>query len=195
MNRTIEYYNQNARSFYDRTINSDQAQSYKAFLKYLPNHAHILDAGCGSGRDSRYFLDQGYQVSAFDASTAMIELASRLTGLEITHQTFQEMKGEAIFDGIWAQASLLHVPYEETPDVYSKINHALKPGGIFFGSYKYGYEPMPTETRDFWLMDEERLKGYLEEQFEIIEIWTQESVTNVDPSPFKKWLCFVARKI
>lgn len=193
MNRTIEYYNKNAEAFHERTKESDQSVSYVKFLALLTSGAHILDAGCGSGRDSIYFLNQGYQLSAFDASEAMVALSTRLTGIDVKLHTFQDMPYENAFDAIWAQASLLHVPYAQTVQVFTNIHRALKPGGIFYGSYKYGYDPMPTETRDFWLMDEERLKEYLGPQFELIETYTRESHTNVDPSPYKMWLHFLAR--
>jgi SAM-dependent methyltransferase len=195
MHRTIDYYNINAEKFDELTKNIDMSAVCETFLKYIPTTADILDAGCGSGRDSIYFLDRGYQVSAFDASEKMAALASQLTGLDVKVNTFLEMQYKEDFDGIWAQSSLLHVPYEETEEVYTLLHKALKPEGIFYGSYKYGYEPLSTEERDFWLMDEERAAGYLQGKFTILEMWTREARTNMDACPYKKWLNFVARKI
>ncbi|WP_085065632.1 class I SAM-dependent methyltransferase [Rickettsia peacockii] len=71
--KNIQYYNNNAQEFYSRTINADLSDNYKAFTSYLPEQAHILDAGCGVGRDTKYFLSQRYQVTAFDGSTEMVK--------------------------------------------------------------------------------------------------------------------------
>jgi SAM-dependent methyltransferase len=193
--KTIEYYNSNAQSFYDRTINADISDSYKKFLEYMREKAHILDAGCGIGRDTKYFLSQGYQVTAFDASEKMVELASKETGANVVHSTFQDLNFDQIFDGIWAQASLLHIPYDETRDVYRKIHQSLKPHGVFYASYKYGADFMPTEERDFYNMNEETIKPYLSEFFDIIEIWTKkDNRSKVAPSPEGSWLNFIVRK-
>lgn len=134
--KTINYYNNNAQSFYRRTIGAELSESYDAFLKYLPYKAHILDAGCGVGRDSKYFFNKGYSVTAFDASREMVALASQETGLNVLHLCFEDLVFQNEFDGVWAQASLLHIPYHETRVVYEKIYRALKPQGFFFASYK-----------------------------------------------------------
>jgi SAM-dependent methyltransferase len=196
MNKTINYYNDNAQAFYERTIGADLSDSYQAFLKYLPDNPYILDAGCGSGRDSKFFLKEGCAVTAFDASQAMAALAAKETGLNVLNMTFQEMNFHQEFDGVWAQASLLHIPYQETRKIYEKIHHALKPGGIFYAAYKYGQEYMPTEERDFWNMDEEKVKPYLAGLFEIIEIWTTPDKTSkIVTSPSGLWLKFIGRKV
>ncbi len=196
MSKTIDYYNQNAQAFYDRTISADISESYQKFLKLLPEKAYILDAGCGVGRDTKYFLSQGYKVSAFDASEEMVQFATRETGLDVMQLKYQDLNFQNCFDGIWAQASLLHVPYEETRNVYRKIHKALRPGGIFFASYKYGSSSMPTVDRDFWNMTEITIKPFLTVFFEICEIWIEEDTrSKVAPSKDQKWLNFLARKI
>ncbi|MGN7619895.1 class I SAM-dependent methyltransferase [Rickettsia amblyommatis] len=110
MMKNIQYYNNNAQEFYSRTINADLSDNYKAFTSYLPEQAHILDAGCGVGRDTKYFLSQRYQVTAFDGSTEMVKLATKETGIDVLHSTFQDIDFKESFDGVWAQATLLHVP-------------------------------------------------------------------------------------
>ena len=119
--KNIQYYNNNAQEFYSRTINADLSDNYKAFTNYLPEQAHILDAGCGVGRDTKYFLSQRYQVTAFDGSTEMVKLATKETGIDVLHSTFQDIDFKESFDGVWAQATLLHVPYNETINVYKKF--------------------------------------------------------------------------
>lgn len=90
------------------------------------------------GRDTKYFLSKGYSVKAFDASEKMAEIASKETGLEIMNLTFQELNFKNTFDAVWAQASLLHISYHMTREVYQKIHSSLKENGIFYTSYKYG---------------------------------------------------------
>ena len=79
---TIEFYNKHAKDFYLDTLNADMSMQYSYFEAHLNKGARILDAGCGSGRDCLYFLQQGYQVEAFDASEKMVVFSSKLT-LEI----------------------------------------------------------------------------------------------------------------
>ncbi len=195
MTKSVQYYNNNAQAFYDRTINADISNSYEAFLKRLPINAHILDAGCGVGRDSKYFLSKGYSVTAFDASEEMTSIASKETGLNVQKLMFQDMNFDEIFDGVWAQASLLHIPYQETRKVYEGIYRSLKPGGIFYASYKYGLDHMPTLERDFWNMNEENVKPYFEDIFDIVEIWTEpDTRSKVSPSQEGMWLNFIVKK-
>lgn len=151
--KNIQYYDNNALDFFNRTINLDLSDSYKEFISYLPQKAHILDAGCGAGRDTKYFLSKNYEVTAFDASKEMVKLASKESGINVLHLAFQDINFEKMFDGVWAQASLLHVPYNETKDVYKKIHHALKPNGIFYACYTHGENLIQTGERDFYNMN------------------------------------------
>ena len=93
---------------------------------------------CGSGRDSKAFLDAGYDVVSFDASIEMCKRASKLTGREVKNMRFEDMSFESDFDGIWASATLLHVPMTELPKIMQKMNTALKNGGVMYASFKYG---------------------------------------------------------
>ncbi len=193
--KTIDFYNKNAKSFYDRTVGIDLSETYDRFLAYLPTQSHILDAGCGTGRDSKYFLSKGHSVMAFDASQEMCTLASKETGLSVQHLTFQDMSFNQEFEGVWANASLLHLPYGETKEVYRKIHEALLPNGIFYGCYKYGDDYMPTPEREFWNMNETTILPYFEELFEVIEIWKEKDArSSISPSPDQAWLHFIVRK-
>ena len=88
---STEYYNKNAQSFYDRSVSLEVDELYEPFLSRLEKGAHILDAGCGSGRDTKHFLELGYKVTAFDGSGEMAKLASALTGQDIKTRMFNEM--------------------------------------------------------------------------------------------------------
>lgn len=194
--KTLDYYNKNAKVFYDRTIQSDLSDDYNRFLKHLTPGTHILDAGCGSGRDSLHFLNEGYQVNAFDASEEMVKMSSNTTGLLVQHLNFHDMNFRNEFEGVWASASLLHTPYEETRAIYQKIHNALKQNGIFYASYKYGEDFMPTPDRHFWNMTEKSVLPYLEGLFDVLDIWKKvDNRSQVSPSPEKFWLNFVVRKV
>ncbi len=195
MNKTIDYYNKEGQAFYDRTVDSDLTSVYERFLPHLSEGASILDAGCGSGRDSSFFISKGYDVTAFDGSKKMVELASQKTGLDVMELTYQDMAFSEVFDAIWAQASLIHVPYEETKQVFQNMYCALKPEGVFCGSYKYGDDVMCVNERHFSNMTETMLRPYVEELFDVIDIWTEKDTrSRVAPSKNAMWLHFLARK-
>ncbi len=197
MSKNIDYYNNNASAFYDRTAKTDLTVLYKEFLSLLSGkEASILDAGCGVGRDAAYFLKEGYDVVAFDASAKMVDMASQATGQKVLEMTFQEIEFKDSFDGVWAQLSLIHVPYEETRSVYEKIHQALKSDGVFAGSYKYGHDSMSTTEHDFWNMDEERFLRYIKGLFEPVHLWVEDDYrSQKNPSVDKKILNFMLRKI
>jgi SAM-dependent methyltransferase len=193
---TIDYYDANAQSFYERTRNTNLIDNYTKFLQMLSAKANILDAGCGGGRDSKYFLDQGYTVTAFDASKEMVKHASRDTGLKVLQLLFKDLNFFNIFDGVWANLSLIHVPYNETNIVFRKIYNALKPQGIFYAVYKYGDEFMQVGERQFWNMTEKTILPYLEGLFDIVEIWkSPDNRSKNAPSPDKAFLSFIVRKL
>lgn len=155
---TLNYYQNHAQDFFDGTVNVDMTPLYEAFTQHLPHGARVLDAGCGSGRDAKAFHEMGYQVDAFDASSAMVELAKQHTGLPVQLMTFSEIDGKAQYDGIWCCASLLHIPSSELPAVMQKLADALKPGGVWYVSFKYGNGERMQGERRFMDLDEEGLR-------------------------------------
>ena len=172
--QTFEYYERNAESYFNATRDADLSALYERFIRRLPRGAHILDAGSGSGRDTLAFLQRGYTVNAFDASPALSELSIRLTGVRTRVLRFQELEDEEQYDGIWACASLLHVPEAELPDAIAKLIRALKPGGSLYMSFKHGAGERITEDgRCFTDMTESCLhcvlKGFANLKLE--ELW------------------------
>ncbi|MEZ9132892.1 class I SAM-dependent methyltransferase [Vibrio breoganii] len=173
MNSTTQYYNHNAQQFFDSTIDVEMQSLYEKFLPLIPTGGRILDAGCGSGRDSKAFLDKGFQVDAFDASAELTKLATELTGLEVTQTTFLEFQSEpATYDGIWACASLLHVPEEELPKTITHLLQFLKPHGLFYASFKLGNCSEIRDGKHYTDMTESNLESLFNEFKPInIELW------------------------
>jgi SAM-dependent methyltransferase len=156
---TREYYERNAKAFEERTLDRDMEHLYAAFLTRLPAKAKILDAGCGPGRDAAVFLKRGFDVTAVDASHAMIKLAAEKVGHRADVMPFQAIDFQETFDGIWANSSLLHVPREEIDDVFLRLTRSLKPRGIWYMSFKLGQDDRVTEDgRSFYDYTESSLR-------------------------------------
>jgi len=144
LNTNNTYYNQNAQAFSESTFSVDMQTLYNEFLPLVPADSHILDGGCGSARDAKAFKDQGFKVTAIDASEELVKIASQYLEQKVELKTFQQINDINIFDGIWCCASLLHVPFDELPDVFTKLSTALKTNGVLYVSFKYGE---PTELK------------------------------------------------
>lgn len=184
---TIDYYQQNADRFFYGTINVDMSNIYEHFTEKLHTNALILDAGCGSGRDSKAFLDMGYRVDAFDASLEMVKLASEYTNLAVKHAVFDDVNAISKYDAIWCCASLLHVPEIQLPNTLTKLATALKPNAIWYLSFKYGDTQREKGGRLFTDLNEERLTRYVQSlrDIEIKNTWITEDNR---PDRNEKWL-------
>ena len=194
MSITLDYYNQNASTFYAETINANLARQYQLFEKYLQPKAHILDLGCGSGRDSKYFQDQGYTVTAIDGSRELCKLARELTGLDVKEMLFQDLAYSHEFDGIWASASLLHLPKDELLTILEKIAQALKEQGILYASFKYGRYCGVRQGRYFTDLDLSALSQLIN-QVPTLTILEHEISADVRPKRSKEqWLNVVMRR-
>lgn len=190
---TLKYYQDNAQTFFDGTVNIDMSSLYETFTQHLAPGARVLDAGCGSGRDTKAFQEMGYQVEAFDASPAMVELARKHTGLPVKVMTFAEVDWKEEFDGIWCCASLLHVPAAELPGVMRRVADALKPGGVWYVSFKYGDGEREVDGRRFTDMDEVGLRALVSTIAEnkIAKLWFSQDKR---PARSEVWINGVVRK-
>ncbi|NCA72456.1 MAG: class I SAM-dependent methyltransferase [Sphingobacteriia bacterium] len=171
---TLAYYEDQAETFFAETIDVDMAPLYARFLARVPPGGHLLDAGCGSGRDALAFRRLGYDVNAFEASPALARLASEHCGLPVEVLRFQEVEWENAFDGIWACASLLHVPMAELPEVLGRLGRALKPDGVLYASFKYGAGEREHGGRRFTDLDETGLAALVGAVpgLVVLETWT-----------------------
>lgn len=139
--QTIEHYDLHAVSFWEGTKDHDVSQNTAAFLAALPQNKplDILDFGCGPGRDIRHFKSLGHRPVGLDGSAAFCEMASRLTGCPVWRQDFLHLDlPEQAFDGIFANASLFHVPRQQLPTVLDKLHQALRNEGVLFTSNPRG---------------------------------------------------------
>ncbi len=175
---TISYYDDRAEAYARATVDIEMAPLYAPFLSMIPRGGKILDAGCGSGRDTKAFLALGYDVAAFDASESMARLATRLTGAPVAVMRFQELAYDQVFDGIWASASLLHVPITELAEVTDRLVRALRSGGVLYASFKQGDGERVDAGRLFTDMNEARLERFLSGRHSlgIIRMWSTSDV-------------------
>jgi SAM-dependent methyltransferase len=160
---TIAHYDDTAESFAAATRDHDVSQNYAALLDAIEGAAPftILDVGCGPGRDLAYFTAQGHIAVGVEGSLRFVEMARASTGCEVLHQSFLELSlGEARFDGVFANASLFHVPTQELPRVLASLHAALRPRGVLFTSNPRGYDE-----------DSEGLKGRRYGAYHTLETW------------------------
>ena len=174
--QTLAYYQDHAASFFEGTVGADMSEVLARFLAEIPVGGSVLDWGCGSGRDSRAMLDAGYDVTPTDASFDMCLYAERLTGRKPRCEHFLQLADRDAFDGIWACASLLHLPPEELSAAFDLAFHALKNTGILYASFKYGTEAGMRGGRWFTNMDELSLRTTLTPRFEILNLWKSRDV-------------------
>ncbi|KQW31947.1 SAM-dependent methyltransferase [Rhizobium sp. Root274] len=134
---SLRFYDENAALYAARDRRLPEPQMIR-FIERLPAGARILELGCGAGGDSEALLARGFDVTPSDGSAAMASEAERRLGRPVLVLPFQQLGYEAEFDGIWANACLLHVPRNDLPDVLGRIIRALRPGGRFYASFKAG---------------------------------------------------------
>ena len=193
-NNTLGYYDNHAEEFCKNTVNVEFTATQDCFLSKLEKGSYILDFGCGSGRDTKYFLKQGYRVDAVDGSKELCKMASEYTGIEVRNMFFQELSEEHKYDGIWACSSILHLPAADLAEVMRRMAAALKEHGIVYTSFKYGTFEGERNGRYFTDMTEETFAEFLGK---IEDLKVEEQWTTFDARPGRgdeKWLNLILRK-
>ena len=195
MNNTLSYYNTNTSSFVESTQSVQMTEAWSRFTAKLLPSSLILDFGCGSGRDTKYFLEHGYQIEAIDGSEELCNVASAYTGITVKKQLFTELSEIHKYDAVWACSSILHASSDELVIIMRKIWAALKDNGVFYTSFKYGTFEGERNGRYFSDMTEESLSSLLTKVtgFNIEEQWI---TSDVRPGrEEEKWLNVILRKI
>ena len=192
---TLDYYNKNSEEYFNSTLNVDMTNTYKPFLKLVPEGGKILDLGCGSGRDSMNFMKLGYEVTAVDGSKELAKKASALLGKEVIASTFEELELKEKFHGIWACASLLHIKREDLKTVLNNLYNNLEDNGVFYMSFKYGEkEYVDDKNRYFNCFTDESIISFINEntKYNILGLYiTEDKLGRVNEV---KWVNLICNK-
>lgn len=191
---TLSFYEDNAIAYADQTARVDLSHLYGPFLSRLPLGAHILDVGCGSGRDLKAFHEKGYEAIGVDPSQSLVNIAREWSGCKVEVGRAETLRFNAKFDGVWACASLLHLPRRIFPLALANINKCLKRDGILFLSMQEGSGARASDDgRYFSRYSSKELSFELTTAgFEIIQIWT--TADSLSKRNAISWINIVARK-
>ena len=194
--KTLWHYNKNALSFWQGTKDHDVTQNYHAFLSRCKQEEmlDILDLGCGPGRDVYYFKSQGHLPVGLDGSQAFCEMARQYTGCKILCQEFLQLELPPLaFDGVFANASLFHVPKQELARVLADLHACLRPGGILFSSNPRGNTEGWSNGRYGNFMEFEEASVMLKEaRFEILSHYYRPHGL---PNNKQPWLAIVCQSL
>ena len=193
-NKTLDYYNQNAAAFIAGTVSVDFKETQDKFIDALCGK-QILDFGCGSGRDTKYFIEAGLDVVATDGSEEMCKCESEYTGIHVQKMLFQELDEKERYNGIWACSSILHLSKKELLPVIRKMCDALKDNGVIYTSFKYGDFEGERNGRYFTDFTEDTFDKFIKV---IPELTIEEEWITSDVRPGRgeeKWLNLILRKI
>lgn len=185
------YYDQNAQSFIDTTLNLEMSSLYTPFCERLEKNASVLDIGCGPGRDIKYFNEQGFQAQGIEPSSTLATFASEYTSSKIYIGTLESFPLIEKFDGIWACASLLHIPSLDLANNLQKIVELMKPGAIFYCSFKYGDFEGERNGRFFNDQTSESISKYMPKELVLIKDWITEDKR---PDRSESWLNMIYKK-
>ena len=191
---TLEYYNSKAKDFVSDTVAVAFTEIQDIFLEYIPVGGKILDFGCGSGRDTKYFISKGYDVDAIDGSEELCKIASEYAGIQVKQMLFQELNVSEEYDGVWACASVLHVEKAKLPDVMKKMASATKKGGVVYSSFKFGDFEGVRNGRFFTYLTEESFGELLRKVPELVieKLWISADVRAERGE--ERWLNIMLRK-
>lgn len=194
----LEYYNKNAKLYFEQTKVGNLKENYEKFLNRIEKGAYILDFGCGSGRDSKFFIENGYKVKAIDGSIQMCNIASDYINQDVECMLFEDLKDKDTYDGIWACSSILHVEKEKLPDIIIKMINALKPNGIIYTSFKKGSGYEINEGKYYNYITKEEFEEMLKKlniNAELIDYFETLPSTNRPGAKNTVWGNYIIRKV
>lgn len=191
---TLSYYNENAERCFQDAFTISERTNQDRFCALVRQGGHILDLGCGSGRDTAYFRSKGFEVTPVDGASRLCRLASLYLGTPVRTMEFTELDDVELYDGIYASASIMHLDVAGLEAVLPRIERALLSGGVFYTCFKYGDEDGFVGRRYQTKMTEERLMRLVAplEDLELCELGT---FGNEHPKQFDfRWLYALMRK-
>ena len=188
---TLSWYRDNAIQYAEETRNSLVLDALWEFLSRMKEGGTILDYGSGSGRDSAYFLDKGFSVDSLDGSAEMKAQAERLFGIKVKLASFLSLEEKDKYDGIWAQASILHLEEHDLRVALTLIERALKRDGVFYSSFRKGEGDGYENGRWYTNMTERRFLSFLPAKLYVEKIWESQDVR---PGVSRTWLSIICRK-
>ena len=188
---TLSWYRDNAIQYAEETRNSLVLDALWEFLSRMKEGGTILDYGSGSGRDSAYFLVKGFSVDSLDGSAEMKAQAERLFGIKVKLASFLSLEEKDKYDGIWAQASILHLEEHDLRVALTLIERALKRDGVFYSSFRKGEEDGYENGRWYTNMTERRFLSFLPASLYVEKIWESQDVR---PGVNRTWLSIICRK-
>ena len=188
---TLSWYRDNAIQYAEETRNSLVLDALWEFLSRMKEGGTILDYGSGSGRDSAYFINKGFSVDSLDGSAEMKTQAERLFGIKVKLSSFLSLEEKDKYDGIWAQASILHLEEHDLRVALTLIERALKRDGVFYSSFRKGEEDGYEKGRWYTNMTERRFLSFLPASLYVEKIWESQDVR---PGVNRTWLSIICRK-
>ncbi len=190
---TLAFYDREA-SEYVKHFVMGSARWLDPFLDRLKPGSHVIELGCGGGRDAQHMLERGFSVDMTDGSASMAAEARKRTGQDVRVLRFEDLDAADAYDAVWAHASLHHQPLAGLGDVLQRVFRATRPGGLFFANYKLGqgddrdsfgrlYSFAPREQ----LLDLYRQAGW---ELDTIEDYRDGGLDKV----MRDWIAITARK-
>lgn len=194
--KTINHYSANPQGFWQGTKDHDVTQNINALLTNIQGNGsfNILDFGCGPGRDLKFFKDLGHEVHGLDGCPEFCEMAESYSKAKVFHQDFIDLNLEHNFyHGIFANASLFHVPKNELSNVLKTFHHSLQENGVLFTSNPRGKGEDLVGSRYAYLLEIEDYQKTVESNgFKLIEHYYRPQHLPLEQRP---WLACVFRKI
>ncbi|MBD8664965.1 class I SAM-dependent methyltransferase [Rhizobium sp. CFBP 8752] len=191
--QTLRFYADNAKAYAGYREKANEIR-LEAFLSRLSPGARVLELGCGNGRDSGFMIERGFDVTPTDGVAEMAEQASRRLGRTVAVLRFGDIASVAAYDGVWANACLLHTPINDLADILARIHRALRPGGIFYASYKTGGEEMTDAIGRYY---NNPSRPWLEQAYRTVT-WSSLEISTNDGSGYDdrptEWLHVTAVK-
>ena len=191
---SVGYYDKNYIEYSKKTLSLDMSEIYGNFLKNLAMGARILDAGCGAGRDTQYFIKNGYKVVSFDASHRMVKTCRQYPFAYCIQESFETISWTEEFDAVWACASLVHTPLERLYESLYKLFKAVKSGGIIYTSFKEGnHTSFLSDGRSVHFYEQRTIEEIAIEKLylEPVMFWKN---TSIDQPSNDTWMNFIFRK-